>query len=193
MVELPPKSSSLGTSLALSTKTTGITYGETSVSDGGMSYFRFAKHDGNLNTVWRSPEVLFPSTVAGQPISRLVGNLLPLANGDLFGFFGLHAAGPFDLQFGSDLFIRCPTGSPTYSIVMVVLDDATGSVKWAHCLPGVSSTGVAVNVRGVERQGESIVLLLTTNNSGNGAYELGRFALPVGETSPVFLSLTPPR
>lgn len=190
MVELPEKANGLDATISLSTQTSSITYGVGGLTDAGMRFVGFGKHDSSLATSWRSPVVVTPKAST----TYLIHKLIPWRNGTLFGYFGIGSAGPLDLQFSDGLVVRCPTAAPSdYSGVLVVLSEATGAIEWAHCLPGESPTGVGLLFEGAERQGDSIVLMFSARTAPGLSYTLGRLSLPVVAASPVFLSVTPPR
>jgi hypothetical protein len=192
MAELPAKGP-LGsaTNVVMSIRTSSVTYGEASLSDAGTRYFRFVRHNTDLSVSWRTPEVLIPTAVGGEAVGLLVGNLMPWRGGEVLGFFGVRAAQAVDLRFGSNHPFRCPA-SPRGAVALVLLNESTGAIRWAHCLPTQSPTGVDLLLRAIARQGDSVVLTFTTSNASNASFVLGRLSLPVGPTSPVFLSVTPP-
>lgn len=184
-LEIPFTRPEAYTQLSTSTSTPLLSYAQITP---GKSEVHYEKLTTAFTSTWKSERL---STKELPSLS--IHTMEPLPNGRLLSVVLMADTAGFDVRTSGQGRFRCPSRGATWIQALVVLDEATGKIQWAHCLPGTSPEGSTLDLQRVHVFGNSVALAFTAGPALNRRYSIGRHSssLESDSTLVMWLSLPP--
>lgn len=184
-LELPFTPIEAYTQLSTETSTPLLSFAQVTSGKSELHYERFTD---SFSSAWKSERLSTKQllSLGMYPVERL-------ANGQLLSIVLMKDYAGFDVRTSGQGRFRCPSRGATWIHVLVVLDEVTGQIRWAHCLPGTSPEGSTLDLQRFHVFGNSVALAYTGGPSLSTRYSIGRHSngLESESTLVMWLNLPP--